>query len=105
MMDERARQTMPMSKRMKKRSKRASAFEAGDRVIIVRSWHSDIPAGACGIISRPLKNGYGVDVTAGYTSGANRNEIIVETRCVFFAHEELQREPPPESVSPSNVNG
>src|SRR5437763_15951536 len=103
MMDERARQTMPRSKRMKKRSKGASAFEAGDRVIIVRSWHSDIPAGACGRISRPLKNGYGVDVTVGYTSGANRNEIIVETRCVLFAHADLQRDPPPAAAPPGNV--
>jgi hypothetical protein len=82
----------------KRRSKRALAFKPGERVIIVRSWHSDIPTGARGTISKRLDHGYAVDVPAAYGSAANRNERIVETRRVFFAHEELEREPPLDSL-------
>jgi hypothetical protein len=63
------------------------SLETNTRVLIVKSRHSDVPAGSKGIVKASMPNGYAVEITGPFIDAAGRNSV--ETRCIFFASDEV----------------
>ena len=77
-------------------------MQKGDRVIIVKSWSSDVIPGALGTLVKRMKGGYAVDVAGWFHDAFGRR--IFETRCMFFKRKEVKnlnrhRARPPKAVA------
>lgn len=60
-----------------------------DRVIILRSWHSDVLPGARGTIARLLPDGYGVLIRGCFMNAFGVR--TVERRLIFFAKADVKK--------------
>lgn len=62
-------------------------LEKHNRVVILRSRHSDVSHGTKGTIAARMLGGYAVEITGPFSDAAGR--VATETRCIFFATEEV----------------
>ena len=69
------------------------AMKQGDKVVILKSWHSDVLPGARGTIIRRLHHGYGI-LIRGYFVNAFGVKTC-EKRLIFFAKTDVKKTRPP----------
>jgi hypothetical protein len=65
------------------------AIEIGDKVVVVKSWHSDVIPGATGTVVKRMRPSYAVAITACFKDATGKD--ILDTRQVFFAFKEIRR--------------
>ena len=61
----------------------------GDKVVITKSWHSDIVPGMEGVVEKRMPGGYAVDITGVFSDATGRRKL--EKRCVYFGYLEVKR--------------
>lgn len=64
-------------------------MKRGDKVVVVKSWSSDITSGIEGVMERRMRGGYAVKIRGLFTDA--RGHRCIETRTLFFSTNEIRK--------------
>jgi ribosomal protein L21E len=63
--------------------------ELGDKVVVMKSWHSDVYPGVVGTVVKKMSKGYAVEIKACFAVATGEKSI--STRHIFFLAEQIKR--------------